>query len=93
MTTAADFTTRTRDEMFSIYVAYQVLARRVVDLTDEVTALGGATGIYGAGGVDFPEQGDGFDYGDMVNAFTNLTSLIGEPSTAQKQTIIRTRRS
>jgi len=54
MTTAADFTTRSRDEMFSIYQAYQILQRRVQDMSDEVTALGGATGIYGEAGVNFP---------------------------------------
>lgn len=92
MATAADFTTRARTEMFAIYVAYQQLQRRVQDLQDEVTALGGAAGIYGAGGVNFPEQGDGFDYDDMAAAFTNLTALVGVPTTAQKQTIIRCRR-
>ncbi len=92
MTTPADFTTRARNEMFSAFQAYQALQRRVQDLQDEVTALGGAAGIYGAGGVNFPEQGDGFDYDDMAAAFTNLTALVGVPTTAQKQTIIRCRR-
>ncbi|NLX22662.1 MAG: hypothetical protein GXY55_13490 [Phycisphaerae bacterium] len=92
MATPADFTVRARDEMYSIYTAYQSLRRRVDDLTDEVTAAGGAVGLYGADGTGFPEQGDGFDFGDMAAAFTNLTSLVGVPSTAQKQTIIRCRR-
>ena len=92
MATAADFTTRARGEMFSIYQQYQAISRRVADLTDEVTALGGATGIYGAGGEMWPEQGDGFDLADMTAAFTNLTALVGVPSAAQKQTIIRCRR-
>jgi len=89
MTTAEDFTTRVRREMFSIYEAYQVSARRVADLADEVTALGGAEGIYSEG---FPEQGDGFSLADMGAAFDNLTSLVPEPSLAEKQTIIRCRR-
>lgn len=92
MATSADFTTRARDEMFSIYTAYQALQRRVADLTDEVTALGGAAGIYGADGSKWPAQSDGFDLAAMTAAFTNLTSLVGVPSTAQKQTIIRCRR-
>ena len=93
MTTCADFTTRARTEMFEIFQAYQALERRVTDLSDEVAANGGAVGIYGVDGVDFPEQGDGFDYADMVNAFTNLTALVGESSLAEKQTIIRCRRT
>lgn len=92
MTTPADFTTRARDEMYSIYVAYQQLQRRVQDLVDEVNALGGAAGIYGANAEKWPTQGDGFAYQDMVNAFANLTALVGAPTLAQKQTIIRTRR-
>ena len=92
MSTPADFTTRARTEMFSIYTAYQALQRRVQDLQDEVTALGGAVGIYGANQEKWPEQGDGFKYTDIVNAFTNVSSLVASPSTAQKQTIIRTRR-
>ena len=92
MATTADFTTRTRDEMFSIYVAYQALQRRIQDMTDEVTALGGATGIYGAGGSQFPPQGDSFGYAEMVAAFTAITSLVGAPSTAQKQAVIKARR-
>ena len=44
MATPADFTTRARDEMYSIYTSYQALRRRVDDLTDEVTAAGGASG-------------------------------------------------
>jgi hypothetical protein len=92
MATSADFTVRARDEMYNIYAAYQALQRRVQDLTDEVTALGGAAGIYGAGGSDWPAQADGFDLADMTAAFSNLTSLVGVPSLAQKQTIIRCRR-
>lgn len=92
MATAADFTTRVRGEMFATFQAYQALQRRVADLSDEVTALGGAAGIYGAGGVNFPVQGDGFSFADMTSAFTNLTALVGAPSTAQKQTLIRCRR-
>ena len=34
MATAADFTTRTRDEMFAIYQAYQSIAGSVQDITD-----------------------------------------------------------
>ena len=92
MATAADFTTRARDEMFSIYTAYQALQRRVQDLTDEVAANGGATGIYGAAGVNFPAQGDAFDYAAMTAAFTALTTLVGVPTTAQKQSVIKARR-
>lgn len=92
MTTNADLTTRVRTEMHSIFQAYQALERRVTDLSDEVTANGGAVGIYGKDGVDFPEQGDGFSYADMVNALTNLPKLMAESSLAEKQTIIRTRR-
>ena len=50
MAIPADFTVRARDEMFNIYVQYQALFRRIEDLNDEVTALGGAAGIYGADG-------------------------------------------
>jgi len=92
MATPADFTTRARDEMFSIYAAYQALQRRVADLTDEVTALGGAAGIYGADGSNWPAQPDGFTQANMSAAFTNLTKLVGVPTLAEKQTIIRCRR-
>jgi len=92
MSTPADFTTRARDEMFACFQAYQALTRRVDDLQDEVTANGGAAGIYGADQSAWPAQGDDFDFDDMVAAFTNLTSLVGEPSLAEKQTIIRCRR-
>ena len=92
MATPADFTTRARTEMFSVYQAYQSLQRRVQDLQDEVTALGGAAGIYGPNQEDWPPQGDDFDYADMTAAFTNLSALVGVPSAAQKQTIIRCRR-
>ena len=50
MATSADFTTRARDEMYSIYTAYQALAKRINDLTDEVNANGGAVGLYGVDG-------------------------------------------
>lgn len=92
MATAADFTVRARDEMYSIYTAYQALGKRVTDLSDEVTANGGATGLYGAAGVNFPAQGDAFDFDDMVAAFLAITSLVGAPTTAQKQSIIKARR-
>lgn len=92
LSTTADFTTRTRDEMFSIYVAYQGLQRRIQDMVDEVAANGGATGIYGTGGVNWPAQGDAFSYADMVAAFTAITSLVGVPSVAQKNAIIKARR-
>ena len=92
MATSADFTTRARDEMYSIYTAYQTLARRIGDLADEVNANGGAVGLYGVNGVNFPDQGDGFTYSDMVAAFTASTSLIGAPTAAQKHAIIKARR-
>lgn len=92
MATSADFTARARDEMYSIYTAYQSLAKRIADLTDEVNANGGAAGLYGAGGASFPAQGDGFDYDDMVAAFTAITGLIGAPAAAQKNAIIKARR-
>jgi len=92
MATAQDFTVRARDEMFDIYEDYQALQRRIQDLNDEVTAWGGATGLYGAGGVNFPEQADGFDFADMVAAFTAIVALVGVPSTAQKQAVIKARR-
>jgi len=78
--------------MYSIYTAYQTLARRIGDLADEVNANGGAVGLYGVNGVNFPDQGDGFTYDDMVAAFTASTSLIGAPSAAQKNAIIKARR-
>jgi hypothetical protein len=93
MVTVADYTTGTRDRMYQIYVDYLTLLRKVADMTDEVTALGGAAGIYGAAGVDFPEQADGFDYADMVAAFAAVTSLIGAPTAAQKAAVIKARRS
>lgn len=92
MTTPADMTTRVRDEMYDIYVSYQQLARRVTDLTDEVAANGGAVGIYGVAGANFPPQGDGFDYDAMVAAFQAIVSLIGAPTLTQKQAIIKARR-
>lgn len=92
MATAADFTTRTRDEMYAIYTAYQALKKRIDDLTDEVTANGGAAGLYGVAGVNFPTQGDGFVYADMVAAFTAITAMVGAPTAAQKNAIIKARR-
>ena len=93
MTTPADFTTRARDEMYSIFGAYQALQRRVQDLQDEVAALGGFTGIYGSGGVNFPEQTDGFLYADMTAAGTAILSLVGALSAAQKNAVIKCRRT
>ena len=90
MTAPADFTTRVRDEMFSMYVAYQVLARRVDDLTDEVVALGGAGDIYDVD--DFPTS-DGITLQDLGAAFVAVTALIGEPTLEQKQAIIKMRRN
>lgn len=92
MATSADFTTRARDEMYSIYTAYQSLKKRIDDLTDEVAANGGATGLYGIGGVDFPVQADGFTYTEMVNAFVGISTLIGEPTADQKNAVIVARR-
>lgn len=92
MATAADFTTRARGEMFSIYQQYQAISRRVADLTDEVAANGGAAGLYGTNGVNFPAQGDGFSYADMVAAFTALAALVPTPTQAQKNAIIQCRR-
>ena len=89
MATSADFTTRARDEMFSIYRAYQSLRQRVDDMDDEISAMGGPALIYIAG---FPEQGDGFDAADMVAAYQALASLIGDPTQAQKDALIRARR-
>lgn len=91
MTTPADFTTRTRAELFSIYSQYQALAKRIADMNDEVTARGGVNGIYGAGGVNWPAQGDGFTLADITAAFTALVALVGAPTTAQKQAIIKAR--
>ena len=92
MATAADFTTRARDEMYDVYVLYLALKRRIENLTDEVAANGGATGLYGAAGVNFPAQGDSFAYADMVAAFTAITSMVGAPTAAQKNAIIKARR-
>lgn len=92
MATPQDFTTRTRDEMYTIYTAYQALKKRIDDLTDEVAANGGATGLYGAAGANFPAQGDNFSYADMVAAFTAITAMIGAPTAAQKTAIIKARR-
>jgi len=92
MATRQDFTTRARDEMYAIYSAYQSLAKRIDDLSDEVSANGGAVGLYGAGGVDFPAQGDDFGYAAMVAAFTAIVSLVGGPTEAQKSAIIVCRR-
>jgi len=92
MATRQDFTVRARDEMYAIYSAYQALAKRIDDLSDEVAANGGAAGLYGAGGVDFPAQADGFAFADMVAAFTAITTLVGEPTAGQKSSIIVCRR-
>ena len=92
MATPADFTTRARDEMYAIYSAYQALKKRIDDLSDEVAANGGAGGIYGAGGVDWPQQSDGFTLADMGAAFTAIVSLVGEPTAEQKSSIIVCRR-
>lgn len=92
MTTAADFTSRTRDDIYNIYRAFLDLKQRVTNMNDEVTALGGAAGIYGAAGVNFPAQGDAFTYADMQAAFLALNSLVAAPTTAQKTAIIKTRR-
>lgn len=92
MATAADFTTRARDEMYSIYTAYQALHKRIADLSDEVDANGGAVGLYGPDMSAFPLQGDGFDVADMVAAFTAIMTLVGAPTTDQKMAIIKCRR-
>lgn len=92
MATPADFTTRARDEMYDIYNAYQALKKRVDDLSNEVAANGGAAGLYGTGGVNFPAQSDSFVYADMVAAFTAIISLVGAPTSAQKNAIIKARR-
>ena len=92
MATAADFTARARDDMYGIYTAYQQLRKRIDDLTDEVNANGGAEGLYGAGGSAFPDQGDGFGFVDMVEAFTAVTSMVGAPTAAQKRAVIKARR-
>lgn len=93
MTTPADFTTRARDEMYAIFQQYQALQRRVTDLSDEVTALGGFTGIYGSGGSNFPAQNDGFLYADMTAAGSAILALVGAPTAAQKNAIIKCRRT
>jgi hypothetical protein len=90
--TVADFTTRARDEMYNIYSDYQALKKRIDDLTDEVDANGGATGLYGTAGVNFPAQSDGFDYGDMVAAFQSIMAMIGAPTAAQKNALWKSRR-
>ena len=92
MATVQDFTTRTRDEIYSIYTVYQALKKRIDDLSDEVTANGGAAGIYGPGGANFPEQNDGFEFADMAAAFQAVVALIGEPTQQQKNAIIVCRR-
>jgi len=92
MSTPEDFTTRARDEMYNIYSQYQALKKRIDDLNDEVTANGGAVGLYGAAGVNFPVLPDGFDFTDMVAAFTAIVLLVGEPTQDQKNAIIICRR-
>jgi hypothetical protein len=78
--------------MYNIYSDYQALKKRIDDLTDEVDANGGATGLYGSDGANFPEQPDGFTYDQMVDAFLALTALIGAPTSGQKSAIIVCRR-
>jgi len=78
--------------MFSILLAYIAQQQRIQAIADEVEANGGAVGLYGAGGADFPEQGDGFTFADMAKAFTNLTTLIGVPSHLQTLSLWKCRR-
>lgn len=92
MATAADFTTRARDEMYSVYTAYQALKKRIDDLSDEVDANGGAVGLYGPDMSAFPLQGDGFDVADIAAAFEAVTALIGAPTPEQKMAIVKCRR-
>ena len=92
MATPQDFTTRARDEVYSMFIQYQALQRRIQDLTDEVDALGGAAGLHGATGTSWPAQADGFTLAQMGAAFTAITALIGTPTAAQKQAAIRARR-
>jgi len=92
MATAADFTIRARDEMYTIYSEYQRLKKRIDDLTDDVNANGGAEGLYGVGGVDFPAQPDGMTFMEMVEAFLEISELIGAPTAEQKNAIIKARR-
>lgn len=92
MATPADFTTRARDEMYTIYTEYQRLKKRIDDLSDEVTANGGAAGLYGTNGATFPAQPDGITYADMTAAFTAITTMVGAPTAAQKNAIIKVRR-
>jgi hypothetical protein len=92
MATTADFTTRARDEMYTIYTGYQALKKRIDDLTDEVNANGGAEGLYGAAGADFPVQPDGFTFADVVASFVAITSLVASPTAEQKNAIIKARR-
>lgn len=92
MATAADFTTRARDEMYTIYTSYQALKKRIDDLNDEITANGGAVGLYGAAGVNFPAQADGVTYADLTAAFTAISTMVGAPIAAQKSAIIKVRR-
>ena len=70
----------------------RTVKKRIDDLSDEVAANGGAGGIYGAGGVDWPQQSDGFTLADMGAAFTAIVSLVGEPTAEQKSSIIVCRR-
>ena len=92
MATPQDFTTRARDEVYSMFIQYQALQRRIQDLTDEVDALGGAAGLYGATGASWPAQADGVTLAQMGAAFAAITALIGTPTTAQRQAAIRARR-
>ena len=90
MTTSADWVTRARTEMYNLYTSHLASARRVVDLVDEVEALGGPALIFVEG---FPPQGDDFDINDMVAAYTAMTALIAEPTQEQKNALIKARRS
>lgn len=92
MATKAEFTTRARDEIYAIYSAFQDLNERIGDLVDEVQANGGAAGLYGTSGEDFPPQEDGLTYTQLAAGFAALTALIGEPTTEQKYAIIVCRR-
>lgn len=91
MATPQDFTARARDEMYSIFIQYQALQRRIQDLIDEVNALGGAAGLYKGGSV-WPEQAAGFTLQQMSEAFSAITKLIGAPTDEQKRAVIRARR-
>jgi len=90
MSTPEDITTRFRTEITSDYALFQALARRVEDRQNEVAAVGGPTGIFENSTI--PEQADGFDYADMVAAFTASSAMIGAISDAQRAAVIKARR-